>query len=48
MLWCGVCGIIAGVLEIERTREGVAHILNDVWYSAFIDFGCGSRILWVV
>ena len=38
--WCGVNGIIAGVQEIERAREGVAILLNDVWHSALIDFGC--------
>ena len=43
--WCGVNGIIVGVQEMERAREGVAVLLNDVWHSAVIDFGCiGSRI----
>ena len=28
--WCGVNGIIAGVQEMERAREGVAVLLNDV------------------
>ena len=28
--WCGVNGIITGVQEKERTREGVAILLNDV------------------
>ena len=41
-------GIIAGVQEMERVREGVTILLNDVWHSAVIDFGCfGSRILWI-
>ena len=40
--WCGVNGIIAGVLEMKRAREGVAIVLNDVWHSAVIDFGCVS------
>ena len=34
--------------EMERDREGVAIHLNDVWYSAVVDFGCVSfRILWI-
>ena len=46
--WCGVNGIIAGVQEMERAREGVAILLNDVWHSAVIDFECvSSRILWI-
>ena len=33
---------------MERAREGVAVLLNDVWHSAVIDFGCiSSRILWI-
>ena len=28
--WCGVNGFIAGVQEMERVREGVAVLLNDV------------------
>ena len=44
--WCGVNGIMAGVQEIERAKEGVAILLNDVWHSAVVDFGCASsRIL---
>ena len=27
--WCGVNGIIAGVQEMERVREGVAFLYND-------------------
>ena len=43
-----VNGIISGVQEMERAREGVAILLNDVWHSAVIDFGCvSSRILWI-
>ena len=39
--WCGIIGIIAGVQEMGRAREGVAILLNDV-----VDFGCvSSRIL---
>ena len=46
--WYGVNGIIAGVQEMERPREGVAILLNDVWHSAVIDFGCViSRVLWI-
>ena len=29
--WRGVNGIIAGDQEMERAREGVAIVLNDVW-----------------
>ena len=33
---------------MERTREGVAVLLNDVWHSAVAEFGCvSSRILWI-
>ena len=46
--WCGVNGIIADVQELERVKEGVGILLNDVWHSAVIDFGCiSARILWV-
>ena len=38
--WSGVNGTIAGVQEM-------AIMLNDVWYSAVVYFGCvSSRILW--
>ena len=31
---------------MERAREAVAILLNDVWHSAVVDFGCvSSRIL---
>ena len=40
---CGVNGIIAGVQEMERPREGVAILLNDVWHIGVIDFGCVSE-----
>ena len=31
---------------MERGREGVAVLLNDVWHSVGIDFGCVSfRVL---
>ena len=38
--WCGVNGISASVQEMERAREGVPILLNDVWHSAVVDFGC--------
>ena len=38
---CRVNGI-AGVQEIERLREGVAVLMNDVKYSAMINCGCVS------
>ena len=46
--WCRLNGIIAGVQKMEGAREGVAFLLNDVWHSAVIDFGCfSSRTLWI-
>ena len=46
--WCEVNGIIVGVQEMERGREGMAVLLNDVWHSAVINFGCvSSIILWI-
>ena len=45
---CGVNGIIASIQEMERAREGVAILLNEVWHSVVIDFGCvGSRVWWI-
>ena len=39
---------ITGVQEMERAKEGVAVLLNDMWHSAVIDFGCvSSRILMI-
>ena len=33
---------------MERAREGVVILLNDVWHSVVIDFGCvSSRIIWI-
>ena len=33
---------------MERAREGVVILLNNVWHSAVVDFGCvSSRILWI-
>ena len=44
--WCGVNGITAGVQEMERAMKCMALLLNDVWHSAEIDFGCvSSRVL---
>ena len=46
--WHGVNSITASVQEMERAREGVAVLLNNVWHSLVIDFGCvTSRILWI-
>ena len=46
--WCRVNGIISGVQEMERAREGVAVLLNDVWHSAVVKSGyVSSRILWI-
>ena len=48
VLWCGVNGIIAGVQEMKRAREGVAVLLNDVCHIVVTVFGCvSSRILWI-
>ena len=45
--WSGVNVIFAGVHEVERAREGVAILLNDVWHSAVVKSGyVSSRILW--
>ena len=33
---------------MERAREGVAVLLNNVWHSAVVKYGCvSSRILWI-
>ena len=46
--WSGLNGIIASVQEMERAREWVAILLNDVWHGAVEDFGCvSSRNLWI-
>ena len=46
--WREVNGIIASFQEMERARKGGSILLNDVWHSAVIDFGCiKSRILWI-
>ena len=44
--WYGVNGIIAGVQEMERAREGMTTLLKDVWFRAMVKFRCvSSRIL---
>ena len=44
--WCGVNGIIVDVQEMERAREVVAILLNDVWYIGVGKSGrVSSRIL---
>ena len=42
---CWVSGISVGVEEIKGTREGMIVWMNDVWYSAVIEFGCVRLIL---
>ena len=33
---------------MERAREGLAILLNDVWHSAVVKVWCvSSRILWI-
>ena len=40
--------IIEGLQEIERAREGVAALMNNMWHSVLIEYGCvSSRTLWV-
>ena len=40
--------IFAGVQEMERAREGVAVLLNDMWHSAVVKSRyVSSRILWI-
>ena len=46
--WFGLNDIITGIQKMERAREGVAILFNDVWHIAVIDFRCvNSRILWI-
>ena len=46
--WSGVNVMFTGVHEMERTREGVAVLLNNVWHSAEVKYGyVSSRILWI-
>ena len=44
--WGGGEDISVSVQEIQRGRECVAILNNDVWYSSVIDF-INSKILWV-
>ena len=47
--WSGVNVIFTGVHEMERAREGIAVLLNDVWHSSVVKFGSLSpRILYKV
>ena len=40
--WCRVNVVIAGIQTMERAREGVAVLLNDVWHNAVIALeSCG-------
>ena len=44
--WCGINGIITDVQEVERAREGLPILFNNVWHSAVVDDGCvNSKIL---
>ena len=44
--WSGVNIIFTSVHEMERARERVAILLNDVWHSAVVKSGyVSSRIL---
>ena len=46
--WFGVNFIFTGVQEMERAREGVVVLFNDVWHSSVVKSGCvSSRILWI-
>ena len=45
--WSGVNVIFAGVQEMERAREGVTVLLNNVWHSAVVKCEyISSKILW--
>ena len=45
LAWSGVNVLFAGVQEMERVR---AVLLNDVWHSAVVKYGCvSSRIPWI-
>ena len=46
--WCEGNGIISGVQEMERAREGVAVLLSDVWHRSVVKSRyVSSRILWI-
>ena len=44
----GVNGVIADVQKIERAREVVAVLLNDVQHSVVIGFGCISSTIFLI
>ena len=45
--WGGVKGVRSGV-DAGRAKEGVAMMMNDVWFEAVVGYGCvSSRMLWV-
>ena len=46
LLLSSLNGISSDVQEIERGRENVVVLLNDVWHSTVVNFGCvSSKIL---
>ena len=46
--WSGINVIFGCVQEIERAKEGMAVLLNDVWHRAVVKYRCVSpRILWI-
>ena len=46
--WSGANVIFAGVHEMERAKEEVAVLLNNVWDSGVVKSGyVSSRILWI-
>ena len=44
--WVKVNGIIFGVQVVERAREGVAVLLNDVWHSTVLNMGVLAQELY--
>ena len=40
--WSGVNVIFAGVQEMQRAREVLAVLLNDVWHSAVVKYELNS------
>ena len=46
--WSLVSVIFAGVQEMERAREAVNVLMNDIWHSEMEKYWCvSSRILWI-
>ena len=46
--WSGVNVIYTSVHEMERAREGLEVLLNNVWHSAVVKSGyVSSRTLWI-